>query len=61
MDTVARISVGSQATARSCDTESNRKSRVIGPDDARSDSAKVISAARKVAARHSALLEKLSQ
>jgi hypothetical protein len=62
MNALARNYVGTQAPALSGDTtESNRKCRVIGLDDVRSDSPKIIAVARRTAARHSALLEKLSQ
>lgn len=62
MNTLARGRVATQGLSRaSAATEAERKTNVMGPDDARSDSHKVICLARKVAGKHSALLEKLAQ
>jgi hypothetical protein len=63
MSTLARSHTGGiqSRSPVSTVTEPKRKVRVIGPDDARPDSDKVISLARKVATRHKTLLEKLAK
>lgn len=63
MNTVVRSHTGGVQSTSHIGTvaDPKRKVRVIGPDDARPDSDKVISLARKVATRHKTLLEKLAK